>query len=70
MSRTYDELKNMSEEELIEAYDHKAQSTVSGLNHYAAELRHRELMEALAGIQKAVEGVKEKLYEITFNTMK
>ena len=70
MAESYTALKNMSEPELIRRHDKQAGNTVSGLNRYATELRYRELIKALAGIQKALEleDIQGKLTEISWNT--
>ena len=57
MTESYNALKSMPEPELIRRHDKQAGNTVSSLNRYAAELRHRELMEALENIQKELEQI-------------
>ena len=57
MAESYNALKRMSEPELIRRHDKQAGNTVSSLNRYAVELRHRELMEALENIQKELEQI-------------
>ena len=43
MARTWAELKELPDEELIKEHDELAKSTQVGTNYYLAELRHRNL---------------------------
>ena len=42
MSESFEELQNMSEEELIKQHDERAKHTVVGTQHYQDELARRE----------------------------
>lgn len=68
MAESYEQLREMSHEELVELHDHHAKITRAGKSDYLNELRHREkralmenLVEHVASIAKSV-GVIAKYY--------
>lgn len=68
MAEGYEQLREMSHEELVELHDHHARTTRAGKNDYLSELRHREkralmekLVEHVASIANSI-GVIAKYY--------
>ena len=49
MSRSYEDLRNLSRAELIARYNREARRTAVGTRHYLEELRHREVISFLSG---------------------
>ena len=52
MSESYEQLKNLSREELIERHDANSRYTQVGISHYLGELRHRDTQEVLSQIEE------------------
>ena len=52
MSETYEELQNLSRDELIKRHDRNSKYTQVGISHYLAELRHRETLAVQSAIAK------------------
>ena len=48
MSRSYEDLRNLSRAELIARYNREARRTAVGTRHYLEELRHREVISFLS----------------------
>ena len=47
MSEPYLDLKSLTKEELIQRHDEETLYTAGSVDHYLAELRHREICELL-----------------------
>ena len=60
-AESYEELKKMSEEQLIKLHDAHASSKAPTADHYLAELRHRELRDLLKASGERLEALYWKL---------
>ena len=52
MAVSYERLKSMTTEELIEGYNSQAVYVAGSLNYYVDELRHREVSELLQTLHR------------------
>lgn len=69
MARTWAELKELPDEELIKEYDKLAKDTVEGTKQYLAELRHRDLKRQSDTMLKYTKQVKLMTIIITVATI-
>ncbi len=58
MSFTWQQLKTLSDEELVECHDLQARNTAVGVNFYLAELRHRDLKRLAESQQLTAESME------------
>lgn len=65
MSFPWQQLKTLSDEELVECHDREARSTGVGINFYLAELRHRDLKRLAESQQRTAESMERMTKWIT-----
>lgn len=69
MCHTYNELRNMSDEDLIKFYDCEAQNTVVGTAYYREELSRRDAMRINDSMLKCTKWITAMTAIMLFTTL-
>ena len=64
MAVSYEKLKSMTTEELIEGYNGEARYVSGSLDYYIEELRHREVCTLLRTLHQDLAGIAAELQAI------
>ncbi|MHC4872691.1 MAG: hypothetical protein ACYTFY_12685 [Planctomycetota bacterium] len=68
-AKSWEDLKLLSDEELIKDYDLRADKTIVGINYYLEELRHRDIDRQTSAMLEYTKEIKYMTIVVTIATI-